>query len=271
MILQSTAAFYFWMPAYDPLKCLDIIRDLNLPQIDGCDIYIDPNQCCQFLNGLTGSKQRFLQSFSCNTLHSDLLSYSFDKPFDEKKLIEVLTTIGKIKALIGTSDLVLHGDFFEKNAERNLSLIRDCLPDVRLHLEMMGSDKKFATHPVHMYKLLTIDSNIRITPDIAHLQDWEAEFGCEKIFYDDALAHRIEIVHVSHHTSHLEKNWYAENGYIGSSAAVHSLLQCAPEIFFKGKCISALRGKVMVLEGIIPPCDCAEEIIRNEIGLLEMI
>ena len=268
MFLISTASFYFWESHYDPVTCLDLIGKLDLQHVDGCDIYIDPNRCRHFVTNISTENKALLAGFVFNTLHTDLLSFEWKTPFDDNELKAVLVELESVRAAIDTDSVVIHGDFFYQDAKKRLALIREYLPNAEMHLEMMGSDKQFATNPAHMLNLLSVDSEIFITPDIAHMQDWKTQFSWKDIFEDPVLKERIKIVHASHHTQHLKNNWYIDNGYEECDEAVHSLLQCDPEAFNEQDDHAYFNGKVVVLEGILPVSININELIKTEIRLI---
>ena len=259
----STASFFFWNKVYDPIYSIDLISSLGLHGVCGLDIYIDPNRTEDFQSRLTNSHRDFLRTFVGNCIHTDFWGQKWLEAPDVHEMRNIFSSIAETAEAVGTKDVVIHGDFLNKEAKQRLYLLRDALPDFRISLELMGKDKVFFTHPEHLLYLLELDPSLYFTPDLAHMQDWENEYDWQKIFLDPLIRRRIFLVHVSHHMRNLMGNWYQENGHQECESAIHGLMQCNPE-----NCNSALKtiisNFVIVLEGILPKTDNVQEILNRE-------
>ncbi len=267
-VLLSTASFYFWLPHYDPLLSLDLIRGLGSVDVGGFDIYVDPRGGRVLADGIKDEHLEFLGAYPQHCLHTDLFSGNWCETATDGEVVSALRDLDIARKKLGCSDIVVHGDYLYKDAKQRLGLLREALPEARIHLELMGKDKVFATHPDHFRQLLTQEQGFYLAPDLAHMQDWRDEYGLQEIFADSILSAYIQIVHVSHHTHCLANNWYTAQGHAESADAVHSLLQCDPEYYEDNLLAGLLRGKKAVLEGIIPLGVDLPVILRREKALI---
>lgn len=271
VVLLSTASFYFWLPHYDPLLSLELIGGLGPIGVDGFDIYLDPRDGGRLIGELTDEHLGLLSKYSHHCLHTDLFGGNWCETATDKEVETALREIDGFRKLLGVSDVVIHGDYLYKDSERRLGLIRSALPEAKVHLELMGKDKVFATHADQFRRLLEQEPAFYITPDLAHMQDWRNEYTWREVFEDPLLSKHIQLVHASHHTQCLRENWYLKNGHAECSGAVHSLMQCDSGYYDGEILASLLRGKKVVLEGIIPLQVDLSELLSREKALIGIV
>lgn len=250
-LVISSASFYFWMKKFCPIEAISLTHKNLVNKFNGIDIYIDPNQFNFFYESLNAKLLSKISDFNYKVLHTDFSSLcDWEKnPLDINMLEQILKNLFRICKKINANDLVIHANYLIGKSDDRIRILKNISSDFPVSLELVDSNYKFGTRPNHFHNILPKAKNFFITPDLAHMQDFD--YSWEEVFFDDLISKKIRVIHLSNHTKHLKENWYEKHGFNESKDANHSFCIAKKDNFTKDL-FKYICNKHIVLEGIIP-------------------
>lgn len=262
-LILSLSSFYYWSDDYHlPTFLRSLRKYYSRLDIDGVDLYFDPYNLSEELRFDSGQRE-FLNKFNYRILHTDFHDTDWEGTVDWNRFERCLEEIHSFGKHVGSDHIVVHGDCLVSHPDQVIDYMKNHLPDLSISFELMDEHRNFATRPEHLNTVLGGYEDIGVVVDTAHLQDFTETVSWTDLFHDPSFSSRINFVHLSNHTSQLDSNWYAKQGY-DEIEAVHSLCIADPSRFDSEYLDECLNYPV-VLEGIIPPGERGIDFLSSEI------